>query len=325
MGTRAKVNLTCFFAAVSMVTAGAAVAQNYPTKPLRIIVPFGSGSGPDIASRHLVNELSLQLGQQVVVDNRPGASALIGYEMLARTAPDGYTFGYIGFPFVTNPSMFPKLPYDSVRDFQPIIQFSAGTTMLAVSPSLPIRSVKELLDTARAKPGALSFGNSGLGSSSHLSMELLKVMTATNMTPVSYKGIQQAITDVIGGQIHVVCDTLSTILPHAKSGRMRALGVTSLKRSPVFPELPTLDEAGIPGFEVTNWGGYAFPTRTPRDLMLRLNAEMNKALLSPSILKGIADRGATPVGGTPEQFADHLRKETDKWAKVIMAAGIKQQ
>lgn len=304
---------------------GQPVAADYPSRPLRVIVAFGSGSAPDIAARHLANELSLQVGQQVVVDNRPGASGLIGYEIVARAAPDGYTFGYIGFPFVTNPSMYAKLPYDSVKDFQPIVQFSSGLNILAVNPSLPIRSVKELIEMARAKPGALSFGTSGTGTSSHLSMELFKGMTATNMVPVSYKGIQQAITDVVGGQIQVVCDNVSTILPHAKSGRLRALGVTSLRRSPVWPELPTLDEVGLAGFEFTNWGGYAFPARTPRDLVLRLNAEMNKALSTPSILKGIADRGATPAGGTPEQFAEHLKRETTKWASVIRAAGIKPQ
>jgi tripartite-type tricarboxylate transporter receptor subunit TctC len=308
-----------------VMIGGQPAAADYPNRPLRMIVPFGSGSGADIAARQLANELSMQVSQQVVVDNRPGGSAIIGYEMLARTAPDGYTFGYMGVPFVTNASLYKTLPYDTIKDFQPIIHFTAGIAMLAVSPALPVRSVKELIDAARAKPGTLSFGHSGTGSQSNLSMELLKAMTATNMLPVSYKGIQQAITDVIGGQIHVVCDTFSAILPHARSGRLRALGVTSLKRSPVLPELPTLDEAGITGYEVTNWGGYSFPARTPRDLVLRLNAEMNKALSSPSILKGIADRGATPVGGTPEQFGEHLRSETTKWASVIKAAGIKPQ
>lgn len=307
------------------IVSGQPSAADYPNRPLRMIVPFASGSGADIAARQLTNELSMQVNQQVVVDNRPGASAIIGYEMLARAAPDGYTFGYMGAPFVTNPSLYKTLPYDTVKDFQPIIHFTAGIAMLAVSPALPVRSVKELIDTARLKPGALSFGHSGAGSQSNLSMELFKAMTGTNLFPVSYKAMQQAITDVIGGQIHVVCDTFSVILPHARSGRLRALGVTSLKRSPVLPELPTLDEAGVTGYEITNWGGYAFPARTSHDLLQRLNAEMNKALLSPAILKGIADRGATPVGGTPEQFADHLKREIVKWAGVIKAAGIKPQ
>ena len=325
MGTRAKVNLTFFIAAGSMVPAGAAVAQSYLTKPIRIIVAAASGGPADISVRNLANELSLQLGQQVVVDNRPGASGIIAYEMLARAAPDGYTLGYLAFTIATNPSMFSKLPYDSTTDFQPIILSVSTPSLLAVTPALPIRSLKELIEAARTKPGTLSFGSAGIGTGTHLSVELLKVVTATNMVHVSYKGMPQAITDVIGGQIHVVCETMSSILPHVRSGRVRALGVTSLKRSPIVPEVPTFDEAGLPGYELTTWGGYALPARAPRALVLRLNAEINKALVSPSVSKSIAERGGTAIGGTPEQFAEHLRKEIEKWAKVIKAAGIKPQ
>jgi tripartite-type tricarboxylate transporter receptor subunit TctC len=302
-----------------------ATAQPYPNRLLRIIVPSASGGAPDISARNLANELSLQLGQQVVVDNRPGANGIIGYEMIARAAPDGYTLGYITFGFAINPSMYSKLPYDSTRDFQPLMLFGSSPQVLAVTPSLPIRSVKELIELARARPGALSFGSSGVGTAQHLAMELLKVMTDTNMVHVSCKGIQQAITDVVGGQIHVVCDNVSSMLPHVRSGRVRALAVATLKRSPVVPELPTIDEAGIAGYELTTWAGYALPARAPRDLVLRLNAEINKALSSPSVSKAMADRGAIPLGGTPEQFAEHLRSETVKWAGVIKAAGIKPQ
>ena len=215
--------------------------------------------------------------------------------------------------------------YDSTRDFQPLILFGSSPQILAVTPSLPIRSVKELIEQARAKPGALSFGSSGVGSGQHLAMELLKIMTDTNMVHVSYKGIQQAITDVIGGQIHIVCDNISSMLPHVRSGRVRALAVATLKRAPLVPELPTIDEAGIAGYELTTWAGYALPARAPRDLVVRLNAEINKALSSPSVSKAMADRGAIPIGGTPAQFAEHLRRETVKLAGVIKAAGIKPQ
>jgi tripartite-type tricarboxylate transporter receptor subunit TctC len=302
-----------------------AAAQPYPNRALRIIVPGAAGSASDISARNLAGELGVQLGQQVVIDNRPGANGIIGFEMLAHALSDGYTFGYITFAFATNPGMQATLPYDSVRDFQPIIHFTSGPQILAVSPSLPIRSVKELLEQARARPGELSFGSSGNGSSQHLPMELLKGLTKTNMVHVSYKGIQQAITDIIGGQIHVVCDNMSSILAHVRSGRVRALGITSLKRSPAVPEVPTVDESGVPGFEMTSWGGYSFPARVPRDLVLWLNAEINKAMLSPSVSKAIVERGATPFGGTPEQFAVFLRSETGKWTKVIRAAGIKPQ
>lgn len=325
MGTTIKATATFFFLAIGSVTAYPAAPQNYPTKPLRIIVASASGGSPDIAARTFSNELSLQLGKQVVVDNRPGASGIIGYEMVSRAAPDGYTLGYITNIFTTNPSMFSKLPYDSVRDFQPIIQTGSGANVLAVTPSLPIRSVKELIEQARAKPGGLSFGSAGIGSAQHLTMELLKFQTNTNMLHVSYKGIQQAITDVIGGQVHIVCEFASVMLPYIRSNRVNALGVTSLKRLAVLPELPTLDEAGIAGYEHTGWGGFSFPARTSRDLVLRLNAEINKALISPSVSKSIIDRGTTPMGGTPEQFTEFLRKETEKWGKVIKAAGIKPQ
>jgi tripartite-type tricarboxylate transporter receptor subunit TctC len=311
--------------AFAMAIYSATPAAEYPSRPLRIIVPFASGSGADIAVRNLANELSSQVDQQVVADNRPGASGIIGYEMIARAAPDGYTFGYITSSFATNPSLHVKLPYDSTRDFQPVILFTSSMNILTVSPSLSIRSVKELIDHARSKPGTLLFGSNGAGSPAHLSMEVLKAMTATNMVHVSYKGIPHAITDVISGQIQIVCDSISVLDPYVRSGRVRALGVTSLKRSPVMPEVPTLDEAGIPGFELTTWGGYAFPAGTPRTLVLRLNGELNRVLLLPRMLKAIADRGGTAIGGTPEQFAEHLRRETAKWTGVIKAAGIKPQ
>ena len=312
-------------AGMMLLASGTTYSQAYPTKPIRLIVPSAAGGAPDIGARSLASELSKQMGQQVVVDNRPGASIIIGLEMIARAAPDGYTFGYISNAIATNPSMYSELPYDFTRDFQPIIHATSGLNLLAVTPSLPIRSVKELIELARAKPGTLSYGSAGNGTSPHLSMELFKSMTSTNIVQVSYKGAQQAITDVIGGQIHMVCEVISTILPHVRTGRVRALGVTSLKRLPLAPEVPTIDEAGIPGFEITNWSGYATPARVPRDIVLRLNAEINKAQLSPSGSKAIADRGATTEGGTPEQFAEHIRRETEKLGRLIKAAGIEPQ
>lgn len=311
--------------AVGMTITGNSLAQRYPAKPLRIIVAGASGGSPDIAARQVANELVAQLGQQVVVDNRPGASGIIGWEILARAAPDGYTLGYISNQFSTNPSLFPKLPYDNEKNFQPIILLHSAPTVLAVNPALLIRSVRELIDEARAKPGAMSFGSIGIGSAQHLSMELLKAATGTNMVHVPYKGSPQALTELIAGQIHVMCDAIASILPHVRSGRVRALGVSSLKRALILPELPTLDEAGIAGYELTAWSGYAFPARTPRDLVLRLNAEMNKALQSPTLSKAIVARGATAIGGTPEQFAEHLRRETAKWGKIIKATGVKPQ
>lgn len=325
MDTTLKSIVALSLLVIGTVSANPSTAQNYPIRPVRLIVAAVAGSSPDIFARSFASELSLQLGKQVVVGNRPGASGIIGYEMLARAPSDGYTLGYVTNIFTTNPSMFSKLPYDSASDFQPIILMAAGASVLTVSPLLPVRSVRELIEQARVKPGALSFGSAGVGSAQHLTMELLKFQTNTNMLHVSYKGTQQAITDVISGQVHIVCENASVMLPYIRSNRVHALGVTSLRRLAVLPEVPTLDEAGIAGYEHTGWSGFSFPARAPRELVLRLNSELNKALFSPAVLKGIADRGATPIGGTPEQFTDQLRKETGKWAKVIKAAGIKPQ
>jgi tripartite-type tricarboxylate transporter receptor subunit TctC len=314
-----------FIAVAPVVTAERTAAQNYLTKPIRIIVPSAAGGLPDIVVRGHGKELSEQLGQPVVVENRPGASGIIGLEMIAHAAPDGYTLGFATFTVATNPAMFLRLPYDSAKDFQPIVIGESSPNLLTVTQSLPIRSVKELIEHAKANPGKLSYGSTGNGSSTHLAMELFRMTTGTHLVQVSYKGIQQAITDVIGGQIQIVCDNLGSVLPHVKGGRVRALGVTSLKRSPVIPEIPTIEEAGLPGYEIAPWAGYVTPARVSRDIVLRLNREFNKVLSTPAVSAAVAARGSIPGGGTPEQFADHIRSETVQWGKVIRIAGIKPQ
>ena len=303
--------------------ASTSSGQAFPSKPLRLIVPSAPGGSPDINARELANELSKQMGQQVVVENRPGASGIIGYEALARATPDGYTFGYISNLIATNPSLYLKLPYDFARDFRPVILYFSGLNVLAVSPSLPVRSVKELIEHARANAGKLSYGSSGVGATPHLAMELFKSMTGTVIVHVAYKGTQQAVTDVISGQIDILCDNMASLLPLVRSGRLRGLGVTSLARSMARPELPTLDEAGIPGYELTGWSGMAVPTGVPREIVPRLNAEINKA--ASSLSKSIAARGGTAMGGTPERFAEHVRKETEKLGNLIKAVGITPQ
>jgi tripartite-type tricarboxylate transporter receptor subunit TctC len=286
--------------AMALLAPGIAGSQAYPSKALRMIVPSAPGGSPDINSRELANELGKQLNQQVVVENRPGASGMIGYELLARTTPDGYTFAYISNLIATNPSLYAKLPYDFARDFQPVILYFSGLNVLTVSPAMPVRSVKELIEHARANPGKLSFGSSGVGATPHLSMELFKSMTSTAIVHVPYKGTQQAVTDLIGGQIDILCDNLASLLPLVRSGRLRGLAVTSLKRNAAMPDLPTLDEAGLPGYELTGWSGMAVPAGVPRDIVPRLNDEINKALASPTVIKGITSRGGTPMGGMPE-------------------------
>lgn len=313
-------------AAISaLLTCAAATAQPYPSKPMRLIVPSAPGGSPDINARELAAELSKQVGQQVVVENRPGASGIIGYEILKLATPDGYTFAYISNFIATNPNIYARLPYDFFRDFRPVIHYFLGLNILTVTPNLPVRSVKELIDHARANPGKLSYGSSGVGATPHLAMELFKTMTGTSLTHVPYKGTQMAVTDLISGQIDVQCDNLASMIGHVRSGRIRGLAVTSLKRSAAIPELPTIDEAGVPGYELTGWSGIAVPAGVPQSIIQRLNTEINKALQSPAVIKGMALRGGTPVGGTPEQFGEHVRKETDRLGKLVKSIGLKPQ
>lgn len=311
--------------AIALLIPGIASSQTFPSRPLRFIVPSAPGGSPDINARELAHELTRQLNQQVVVENRPGASGILGYEALARATPDGYTFAYISNFIATNPSLYSKLSYDFARDFRPVIFYFQGLNILTVSPSLPVRSVKELIDHARANPGKLSFGSSGIGATPHLSMELFKSMTDTAIIHVPYKGTQQAVTDAISGQIDILCDNMASMLPFVRSNRVRGLAVTSLKRSAAIPELPTLDESGLPGYELTGWSGMAVPAGTPRTIVLRLNDEINKAIASPAVSKGIPSRGGTAMGGTPEQFGEHVRKETERLGKLIKSVGIKPQ
>jgi len=300
-------------------------AADYPTKPVRLIVPSAAGGSPDVMARIIASELSRQMGQQVIVDNRPGASGIIGFEAIAKGTPDGYTFGFATFPFITNPSLFAKLPYDPNKDFQPLVQQNSSTFLLTATLTLPIRSVQELVEYAHAQPGKLSAGYADVGAPHFLSLELLKLMTKAQIVQISYKAIQQAITDTISGQVHIVSDNAPSILPHVRAGRLRAIGVMTPKRFPMLPDIPTIAEGGVPGFEVVPSGGYVLPARTPRDIVLRLNTEINKALASSVVAERFSAVGLTVVGGTPEKYVEHIRRETAKWAGVIKAAGIKAE
>jgi len=311
--------------ATFLLVPGIVAAQTYPARPMRLIVASAPGGSPDINGRELAHELVKQLGQQIIVENRPGASGILGLEALARATPDGYTFGITTNLVSTNPSLYAKLPYDFFRDFQPLIFYFRGVNVLMVSQSSSIRSVKQLIEHARANPGKLTFGSSGVGATPHLTMELFKSMTGTSMVHVPYKGTQQAVTDIIAGQIDILCDNLASTIPLVQAGRVRALAVTSLKRSAIVPDLPTLDESGLPGYELTGWFGLAVPRGVPDEIVTKLNAEINKALKSPAVTKGIASRGGTPVGGTPEDFGNHVRQQTEKMSKLLKTLGIKAQ
>jgi tripartite-type tricarboxylate transporter receptor subunit TctC len=323
------VNIVVGFAALALpalgawTTAGGAVA-NYPVRPIRFIVPSAPGGTPDVISRVVGTELGKQVGQSVVVDNRPGANGTIGMQAIAKSPADGYTIGYAPVSALAiNPALRPNLPYDAEKDLQMVVQLVFGLHILTVTPSLPIKSVQELIDYAKSNPGKLTYGSSGSGSSQHVGMEMFKLMTGTNMVHVPFKAIQQAITEVIAGRVQLTFDNLASMGPHVRAGRVRALGVTSLKRSAAFPELPTISEAGVPGFEVTTWSGVIVPAGVPKAIVTRLNAEINKVLVSPLATGTLGGSGYELVGGTSEQFTAHVRKETAKWADVVKRSGAK--
>jgi tripartite-type tricarboxylate transporter receptor subunit TctC len=310
--------------ASSASSALCGVPAEYPSRPIRFLVPSAPGGTPDIIARVIGGELTKQMGQQVVVDTRPGAGGVIGMQMLAKAPPDGYTIGYGPVSAVAViPNLYPKLPYDSAKDFQAVTQLVFGLHILTVTPSLPVKSVQELIDYAKASPGKLSYGSSGSGSTQHVGMELFKHMSGTQMIHVPYKAIQQAITETIGGRVHVVFDNLASMLPHVRGGRVRALGVTSLKRTPAAPELPTISEAGVPGFEVATWSGMLVPAGVPAPIVAALNAEVNKALVSTAAKERLGASGYELVGGSAEQFAALVRKETAKWGEVVRRTGAK--
>lgn len=315
--------LLLLLAAGSVVTMAAAAAE-YPVRPIRYIVPAAPGNAADTAARMLAVELTKQMGQQVIVDNRPGASGSIATDLVARAVPDGYTIGHGNIlTLALNRSLLPKLPYDPDKDLQAVVHFSRSPNLLAVTLSLPVKTVRELIDYAKKNPDALLYASPGSGSSSHVSGELFKLMTGTQMVHVPYKGSAQGITDLIAGRVHLMFNNLPSTMPHVRSGKLRALGMTGPKRTPAIPELPTIAEAGVPGFEVTAWAGLVVPAGVPKAVIGRLNAETNKALASPEMISRLSALSFEPVGGSPEQFAAFIRKEHAKWADVVKRSGVK--
>jgi tripartite-type tricarboxylate transporter receptor subunit TctC len=298
-------------------------SSTFPTKPIRFIVPWGAGSGPDTSSRLFCGELSKHLGQQVVVENKPGAGSTIGTAIIAKAPPDGYTIGHVGIGTAISNSVIANLPYELVRDCEMLVMMIFNPNLLAVRLGLPVNSVQELIALAKAKPGGLMYGSPGNGSSLHLGMELFKFMTGTQMVHVPYKDAQQAVTGLIGGQIDLLFDNMSSIAQHVRGGRIRGLAVTTPKRSPAFPELPTLAEAGVPGFEMMPWAGVAGPRGIPKDVVATLNGAMNKVLATDTVRERFQSMGSEAVGGTPEQFAAFVAKETTKWAEVVKRVGVR--
>jgi tripartite-type tricarboxylate transporter receptor subunit TctC len=306
-----------------LALAGSAAAATYPERPIRLIVSSAAGGSPDVVTRILAAELVKQMGQQIIIDNRPGGAQTIGTELVVRANPDGYTVGYANVvTLAINKALLPKQPYDPDRDLALVGQFLSTYNLLAVTPMLPVKSVKELIGYAKQSPGKLLNGSSGNGTTGHLGGELFKIMTGTQIVHVPYKGSPQGITDLIGGQVQVMFDNLTSISPHARSGKVRGLGVSSLKRSPIFPDIPSISET-VPGYETNSWGGMVVPVRTPKAIITKLNAEINTALQSPALKERYAAIEAEPVGGTPEQFAAFVSKETVKWGDVVKKSGAK--
>jgi tripartite-type tricarboxylate transporter receptor subunit TctC len=307
------------------LTASAAESE-YPTRPVRMIVAFAPGGGSDTAARILAQRLSSSLGQQVVIDNRPGASGNLGHDIGARSTPDGYTLMWTSIgPIAVNPSLFRKLPYDPIRDFDPITLTADSLNALVVHPSVPAQSVKELIALARSQPGKLSYGSSGIGGAGHLAGELFNLMAGVDLVHIPYKGGGPAMVDLLGGQIQAIFATLVTALPHIKSGKIRALGVTPAKRAPMLPDVPTIAEAGLPGYEAANWYGLLAPARTPKPIISRLNREVVRILETQEVRDAYFGVGMLAQTSTPETFGAYLKKEIAKWNEVIRKTGIRAE
>ncbi len=307
----------------ALAGAGICAAQSYPTKPIRFLVGFPPGGTSDILARTIGQKLSDAVGQQVVIENRPGAGGNIGAEAAAKSAPDGYTLFMSTTSQAISVSLYSKLNYDLVRDFAPVIQAVNYTNLLVVHPSLPVKSVKELIALAKARPGQLNYGTAGNGTPPHMTGELFKSYTGVNIQHVPYKGGAPAIADLLGGQITIMFDNVPPLLPHVQAGKMRPLAVTSLKRINVLRDVPTLDEAGLKGFDSVAWNGVLAPAGTPKEIIARLNAEILLILSLPDVRERLSSQGADPVGGTPEQFSALIRSEIQKWAKVVKDSGAK--
>jgi len=301
-----------------------AAAQTYPAKPVRIIVPFAPGGGSDFIARFTAQRLSGSFGSQVIVENKPGAGGMLGIEAGVRAEPDGYTFTLIASSYTVNPALYP-LKYDPVNDITPVVQISQGPMIVVVNPKVPAKTAVELIALAKAKPGQLNFASAGQGSITHMACELFAYMAGIKMSHIPYKGTGPALTDTIAGQTDLFCTSTATALPHVKAGRLRAIAVTTANRLPAEPNVPTLAESGVKGYDVPIWHGLIAPKGMPRVAVDKMNAEVNKLLKSKDTAEQLQTDGVSPKGGTPEAFRDQIRKEIDLWKKTVAATGVKAE
>ena len=303
---------------------GASVAQPYPNRAVRIIVPLAPGGGNDTIARMIAGKISAPLGQSVVVDNRPGAGGLIGTDIVAKSPADGYTLllgNLAGLAII--PNVQKKVPYQPLRDFQPVSLVASAPLLVTVHPSLPVRDIKGLVALAKARPGELNFASNGIGSSTHFATELFKLMTGTNMTHVPYKGLSLAMIDLMSGQVQLMFSSAVAMLPHVKAGKLRAIAMTGHERSPAIPDIPTVEESGVPGFEGGSWYGILAPAGTPRPIIDRLAKEIATATHSAEIRDRLTREAVIPIGSTPEQFYEHIKKESERAKRVIRESGAK--
>ena len=320
-----KHTLLATVAAAALTVCGAANAQNFPTKPITIVVPASPGGAIDLAARLIGQKLTESTGQSVVIDNKAGATGIIGTDLVAKAAPDGHTLALVASSHAINPSMVKKLPFDTLKSFEPVVLTHVVPLMLVVAPSLPVKNVKELIAYGKANPGKLTFASSGQGGAPHFSGELFKTMAGIDIVHVPYKGSTLAHPDLISGRTSMMFDTVAAINMQVKNDKVRALAVTTAKRSAAAPNVPTMAEAGMAGYETSTWGGILAPAGTPKAVVAKLNAEINKALAASDVRQRLQDAGIEVGGGTPEQFTGFIQSEMVKWAKVAKDAGIQAE
>src|SRR3954465_4852898 len=320
-----KVHRLLVIAAACCCANSLSIAAEYPARAIRYIVPQGAGGSSDTLARLVTQKLSESLGQQVVTDNRPGATGNIGTEIAARANPDGYTLLQVATSLATNPALSVKMPFDPIRDFAPVTLLSQSPNLWIVHPSLPVKNMRELIALAKTRPGEINYSSSGTGSSQHLAGELLKSMAHIDIVHIPYKGSPPALIDLLGGRVVLMCSTIAPAMPLVKSGKLRALAVTSLKRSAAAPEIPTVVESGLAGYEATAWQGVLAPAGTPRDIIVKLNTEIVRVVQQPDVRRQLAEQGYEPAGNSPEQFAEYIKTEIAKWSRVIKAAGLKAE